>query len=62
MTNNELDWIEKQAQLNMDFHLKNIDALAKEAHVTLSVFLLALPAAVTCAYKWFHQAEMNDLQ
>jgi hypothetical protein len=53
---NELEWIEKQAEQNMAFHLANIDALNKEAHTTLSLLLVAIPAAFSCAVTWFQKS------
>jgi hypothetical protein len=58
MTPEALDYVEKQADKNMDFHLKNIDALNKEAHTTLALLLIAIPAAFTWAMKWFQQPGM----
>lgn len=53
MTKTELEWIEKQAVQNMEFHLKNIEALNKEAHTTLALLLVSISASFTYAIKWF---------
>lgn len=60
MTKDELDWIEGQARLNMDFHLKNMEALAKEAHITLSILLLAIPASFTYGLKLWSNTGLRD--
>lgn len=61
MTKDELDWLEKQANLNMDFHLKNIDALSKEVHLTLTLLFVAIPASLNYAVKWYLMEDYRTL-
>ena len=59
MTTEALDYVEKQADKNMEFHLKNIEALNKEAHTTLALLLVTIPASFTCSSKWFQSSGME---
>jgi len=40
-----LDYIEREAQANMEFHLENLDSLKSEAQATLNFLLLILSGA-----------------
>ena len=59
MNKEALDYAESQAVRNVEFHLKNLESLSKEAHLTLSVLLAGIPAAFTFGLKFYNQTGMG---
>jgi len=58
MNKEALDYAESEATKNIEFHLKNIESLSKEAHLTLAVLMVSIPAAFTVAIKLYQKDGM----
>ncbi|GEM_PF-5404851 len=54
-----LDFIEREARANMEFHLKNLDALKKEAQDTLKILFLILSAGSGYTVKLFAEGDFS---
>jgi hypothetical protein len=50
---NHLEWMQKQASDNMDFHLQNMDGLQKESNTTLTFLYVVISASLSAAIKVF---------
>jgi hypothetical protein len=56
MTKDALDYVEQQGLRNIEFHVKGLESLQKEAHLTLTVSMAAMSAAFTSAFGIYTKA------